>query len=118
MIEELLDFLAVRARTQANRNDCPSVLAIDSQSVKIVQFTNEEKGIDPAKYINGRKRHLAVDCLGIPWAVLVTAGHVSDGAAGDKLRHRLKAQDCRRLKPTRATKKASLNGSSKRWAGR
>jgi putative transposase len=103
VIEEVLDFLAVRARTQANRDECPSVLALDSQSVKIVQFTCEEKGIDGAKYINGRKRHyllralhrLAVDCLGIPWAVLVTAGDVSDGAAGDVVMHRLKGKSQR-----------------------
>ena len=70
IIEELLAFLAVRERKKAGRQALPSVLAIDSQSVKIVQFTSEEKGIDGNKKVNGRKRHLAVDCLGIPWSIL------------------------------------------------
>jgi putative transposase len=94
VIEELLDFLAIRTRQIAQRADCPSVLALDSQSVKIVQFTSEAKGnelfpgrIEGGKFINGRKRHLAVDCLGIPWAVLVTAGNISDGAAGVDPQH-------------------------------
>ncbi|MDJ1469892.1 hypothetical protein [Xanthocytophaga flava] len=50
------------------------MLVIDSQSVKITQFTSEDKGIDGAKWVNRRKRHyllrvlhrLAVDKLGIP----------------------------------------------------
>ncbi|MBC8111622.1 MAG: IS5 family transposase, partial [Verrucomicrobia bacterium] len=109
LIEELLDFLAFRLRVWAKRADSPSVLALDSQRVKIVQFTSEEKGIDGGKFINetggwnGRKRHIAVDCLGIPWAVLVTAGNISDGAAGDILMGQLKGKS-ERLKTLKVDK--------------
>lgn len=95
IIEELLDFLAVRERKKAGRASLPSVLAIDSQSVKIVQFTSDEKGIDGNKKVNGRKRHLAVDCLGIPWAVHVTAANVADTIAGYGLAAKLKGKSCR-----------------------
>ena len=39
------------------KQDTPSLLAIDSQSIKKIQFTNEETGIDGGKNVNG---------LGIP----------------------------------------------------
>ena len=95
VIEELLDFLAVRERKKAGRQALPSVLAIDSQSVKVVQFTNQDKGIDGNKKVNGRKRHIAVDCLGIPWAIHITAAHVADTTAGYELAIKLKGKSSR-----------------------
>lgn len=35
-------------------------------------------GYDAGKKINGRKRHLVVDTLGLIWGVVVHAGHVQD----------------------------------------
>ena len=55
--ENILDFVVVNERKRQARNDTPSLLAIDSQSVKKVQFTQEETGIDGGKNVNG---------LGIP----------------------------------------------------
>lgn len=95
IIEETLAFLAVRERKKAGRQALPSVVAIDSQSVKIVQFTTQDKGIDGNKKVNGRKRHLAVDCLGIPWAVHITAAHVADTKAGYELAAKLKGKSSR-----------------------
>lgn len=34
------------------------------------------------KFINGRKRTILVDTLGLPWAIKVTAANVSDNQAG------------------------------------
>ncbi|QHT65205.1 IS5 family transposase [Rhodocytophaga rosea] len=95
IIEELLAFLAGRERKKAGRQALPSVLAIDSQSVKIIQFTSQDKGIDGNKKVNGRKRHLAVDCLGIPWAVHITAANISDTTAGYELAAKLKGKSAR-----------------------
>ena len=92
VIEELLNFLSVRERLKAGRQALPSVLAIDSQSVKVVQFTQQEKGIDGNKYVNGRKRHIAVDCLGIPWAIHITAANIADATAGYQLVEKLKGK--------------------------
>jgi transposase len=95
VIEQVLDFLAMREREVQGRQALPSVVAMDSQSVKIVQFTTEEKGIDGNKKVNGRKRHVAVDGLGIPWAVHITAAHVADTTAGYELAAKLKGKSCR-----------------------
>jgi hypothetical protein len=61
-----------------NRSYVPSVAAIDSQSVKKSAFVSMETGIDGGKNINGRKRHLAVDSLGLPIAISVSAADVHD----------------------------------------
>lgn len=80
--EELLDCLAIEERKRNERRDTPSLLAIDSQSVKCVQFVGQDTGIDGGKRINGRKRTILVDTLGIPWAVKVTSAGTSDNQAG------------------------------------
>ena len=78
----ILDFLVISERKKEQRESTPSLLAIDSQSVKIVQFTFEEKGIDGGKLINGRKRTILVDTFGFPWSIKVTAANISDNQAG------------------------------------
>lgn len=95
ILEEVLNFLAVRERLKAGREAQPSVLAIDSQSVKVVQFTQEEKGIDGNKKVNGRKRHLAVDCLGLPWSIHITAANKADTTGGYELVAKLKGKSSR-----------------------
>ena len=90
--EELLDALTVLERKRQKREPTPSLLAVDSQSVKKVAFIRLETGIDGGKWVNSRKRHLAVDTLGLPWALLVTAANISDTAAGCKLVDRLKGK--------------------------
>jgi transposase len=90
--EQLPDALVVRERKRQSREESPSLLAVDSQSVKTVNFVSRETGIDGAKNINGRKRHLAVDTLGLPWAISVTAASVSDTAAGCQLIDQLKGK--------------------------
>ncbi len=82
LLEQLLQALVVAERRRQGRADTPSRLAFDSQSVKIAPFLQLDKGWDGAKGINGRKRHLGVDSLGLPWGLLVTSAQVSDSAAG------------------------------------
>ncbi|MVM36310.1 IS5 family transposase [Spirosoma sp. HMF4905] len=83
MWEQILDSLVVKERKRQQRAMTPSLLAIDSQSVKIMQFIEEDTGLDANKRINGRKRSIAVDRLGLPWALAVTGAHVSDNEAGE-----------------------------------
>jgi hypothetical protein len=59
--------------------------AIDSQSVKKGMFVSEETGIDGNKKINGRKRHIITDSLGLPITISVTAANVYDGNEGKNL---------------------------------
>lgn len=54
-------------------------MSIDSQSVKSGPLTNLEKGIDGNKKINGRKRHVITDTLGLIWGVVVGPAHQPEG---------------------------------------
>ena len=68
------------------------MLAIDSQTVKIMQFIEEETGVDGHKKINGRKRSIAVDRLGLPWSLAVTSANTSDNEAGRLVVDRLRGK--------------------------
>jgi putative transposase len=82
--EQILQSLVILERKRQGEEECPSLLAIDSQSVKTVQFISNEIGIDGNKKINGRKRTILVDTLGLPLAIQVSPANVSDNEAGIK----------------------------------
>lgn len=69
-------------RKRQRRQEMPNSLAIDNHTVKKVQFTNEEIGIDGGKKVNGRKRTIFVNSLGLLWSIKVTAANISDNQAG------------------------------------
>lgn len=98
--EELLDALVVQERRRQQRQESPSLLIFDSQSTKKVAFVDQATGIDGGKKVNGRKRHLAVDTLGLPWAICVTAANISDNQGGRMLVERLKGKVPRMQKIT------------------
>jgi putative transposase len=81
----ILNHLVGLERVRQERNVSPSSCAVDSQSVKVAAFINEEVGIDGFKKINGRKRHIAVDSLGLPLAIHVSAANTYDGNEGIEL---------------------------------
>ena len=80
--ENILNTVVENERKRQGKLDTPSLVAIDSQSVKKIQFTHEETGIDGGKNVNGRKRTIIVDSLGLPWSIKVTAANISDNQAG------------------------------------
>lgn len=77
--------LVKNERIRQHRDPSPSACAIDSQSVKKGAMVKFDSGIDGGKLVNGRKRHLAVDCLGLPLAIFVSAANMHDGEAGVEL---------------------------------
>lgn len=81
----LSDSLNILERKRQGKNDTPSLLCIDSQSIKVAPFISEEKGIDGNKRINGRKRHIIVDTLCLVWGVVVHAADVHDGLRSHEL---------------------------------
>lgn len=67
----LNDALRVCVRTDEGRDRQPSAAILDSQSVKS-DGHGGSVGYDAAKKINGRKRHVLVDTLGLLLGVFVT----------------------------------------------
>ncbi|MGV9985784.1 transposase [Streptomyces olivaceus] len=53
------------------------------------------RGFDCGKKVNGRKRHIAVDTLGLLLTVLVTAASVTDREAGGTLLEQLRQRHWR-----------------------
>src|SRR6267142_1363807 len=89
--------LRERTRVAAGRAPTPSVVCIDSQSVKTTEMGGPERGYDGGKKINGRKRHLLVDTLGVLLAVLITSAGLDDGVAAPILLGHVTPQDLPRL---------------------
>ena len=67
-----------KLRKRAGKKTQPSLSLIDSQSVK--GSVHRGNGYDGGKKVNGRKRHLLVDTLGLLLMVVVTQANVSDQA--------------------------------------
>lgn len=58
------DALRERMHVEAGQEAEPSAAIIDSQSVKTTE-SPESRGYDGGKKVNGRKRHVVVDTLGL-----------------------------------------------------
>jgi transposase len=80
------DQLRDRVRLVAGRTAAPTAAIIGSQSVKAAEeVARTSRGYDAGKKINGRKRHIAVDVMGLLLTVLVTAAGVQDRDAAKPL---------------------------------
>ena len=80
VFEDVNDRLRTQIRIDAGRNPEPSAGIIDSQSVKIVANIGAS-GFDGAKKVNGRKRHIVTDTLGLLRTVVVHEANLSDRAS-------------------------------------
>ena len=85
------DLLRTKVRTAEKPWSPRTTASLDSQSVDTTSG-GEQRGRDNAKNIDGRKRHIVVDSMGLLLAVLVTAASVDDATAAAELFKRLEDQ--------------------------
>ena len=77
--EKILPVVRAQLRVQEGRNPEPSAGLIDSQSVKGADTVGRDsRGYDAGKKINGRKRFIVTDTLGLLLVVVVLAASVQD----------------------------------------
>ncbi len=94
--DEVQRFLREVVRQAAGRAATPSLACVDSQSVKGTECGGVH-GIDGHKKINGVKRHILVDTMGLLLAVYVTAASVTDAQAAREVFRRASAEGYPRL---------------------
>lgn len=84
--EHIHDVLRRRLRRARGRTEEPSAVAIDSQTVKAAANAQAATvGYDGNKKTKGRKRHIAVDTLGLLIVLGVSAASLGDSTVGRQI---------------------------------
>ncbi len=93
LVAEFHDRLRGKVRASEGRDAEPTAAIIDSQSVKgAASVPAASRGFDGGKLINGRKRHVIVDTLGLLLMVLVTPADTTDRDAACGMLQHLRAR--------------------------
>src|SRR5512142_321857 len=90
-LDTIHDLLRKQVRTQEKPYHPRTSASVDSQSIDTTSG-GQQRGRDNATNVDGRKRHIVVDSMGLLLAVLVTAASVVDVAAAPALFARLDGQ--------------------------
>jgi putative transposase len=95
-LDAIHDSLRKRVRTAEKPYHPRTTASVDSQSVDTTSG-GEQRGRDNAKNVDGRKRHIVVDSMGLLLGVLVTAADVDDATAAAELFARLEGRPMSRV---------------------
>jgi putative transposase len=90
-LDRIHDRIRRKVRTMEKPYHPRTSASVDSQSIDTTSG-GEQRGRDNAKNVDGRKRHIVVDSMGLLLAVLVTAASVDDAAAAPALFAQLEGQ--------------------------
>jgi putative transposase len=96
IFERINTALRKQIRIEEGRHPEPSAGIIDSQSVKI-PANIEYSGFDGAKKVNGRKRHIVTDTLGLLLTVVVHEASLSDRESAQTVLMAVRAK-CKRVR--------------------
>jgi transposase len=97
VLDRIHDALRTKVRAAEKPYSPRTTASVDSQSVDTTSG-GEARGRDNAKNVDGRKRHIVVDSMGLLLAVLVTAADVEDPVAAEELFARLGGQPVSRVR--------------------
>jgi putative transposase len=89
-IEKMNACLNEIERKKHDKEATPSLVCVDSQSVKLAPMIFEDRGTDGGKKVNGRRRQVMVDTLGLVWGASVHAANLSDTIMGCQLFEQVK----------------------------
>lgn len=90
-VDRVHDALRDRLRDSEGRDPMASAGIVDAQSVQGADTVGAaSRGYDAGKRVNGRKRHVVVDTLGLLLVVMVTAASVQDRDGGARILERLR----------------------------
>src|SRR4051812_27568220 len=90
-LDKIHDALRTKVRAAQKPYSPRTTASVDSQSVDTTSG-GEQRDRDNHKNVDGRKRHIVVDSMGLLLAVLVTAADVDDARAARELFGRLDGQ--------------------------
>jgi putative transposase len=115
-LERIHDPLRELVRAQ-DRPTERTTASVDSQSTDSAG-TQEDRGFDGGKKLDGRKRHIVVDSLGLLLTVVMTAGNVSDAVGGKACLDQMDPDDYPELETIfgdRAYNKAGFPEKVREW---
>lgn len=94
--QRIHDRLREKVRKVAGKKSTPTAAIVDSQSIRTAEG-GEERGYDAGKKITGRKRHIAVDTLGMILVIVVHSAGWQDQHGAEWVMDKL-GEQFRRLK--------------------